>query len=324
MAPVSTATAKSVKAARIKNGGLNGLLAVEAPKEKRLKRFKNSPSSDVIGRMARALSQRMYLIEQEDVSQPVSGSARKFAVLGSTGNVYNVTVGQLPTCTCPDCARGNLCKHIIFVMARVLQVPRNSPLIYQSALLESELKEIFAKAPAPTAVLANTEVVAAYMKTVGDSEAVAEEPEEKKSQLVSNDKVPEGECPVCFESLLTSEPLDSCATCKNYVHKNCLKMWHAKAPNPMCCYCRSSWCSFGATPSSAQRPGAPAASAVGAAGRGGGVAQREGYVNLATQQGLSRQRDTSTYYTHLGHGRGRFGGGGGRGRFLDEEEAGDY
>jgi hypothetical protein len=36
-----------------------------------------------------------------------------------------------------------LCKHIIFVMIRVLRVPRDSPLVYQKALVDSELERIF-------------------------------------------------------------------------------------------------------------------------------------------------------------------------------------
>lgn len=46
----------------------------------------------------------------------------------------------------PDNAKGHLCKHIIFVLHRVLKVERKSPLIYQEALLTSELREIFSKA----------------------------------------------------------------------------------------------------------------------------------------------------------------------------------
>ena len=34
---------------------------------------------------------------------------------GSTGNVYHVTISKLPHCTCPDNAKGNQCKHIVYV-----------------------------------------------------------------------------------------------------------------------------------------------------------------------------------------------------------------
>lgn len=48
----------------------------------------------------------------------------------------------------PDYGKGNLCKHIIFILHRVLKVPRYSPLIYQQALITSELNEIFSKVDA--------------------------------------------------------------------------------------------------------------------------------------------------------------------------------
>ena len=67
-------------------------------------------------RIARALNQRLYLIEQEE-----EDSGRKYAVLGSTGNVYTVKVGPLVSCDCPDAAKGNVCKHQLFVMLKVLR-----------------------------------------------------------------------------------------------------------------------------------------------------------------------------------------------------------
>lgn len=39
-----------------------------------------------------------------------------FDVVGSTGNIYKVKIGKLPSCDCPDAlfrARGE-CKHIIY------------------------------------------------------------------------------------------------------------------------------------------------------------------------------------------------------------------
>ena len=34
---------------------------------------------------------------------------------GTTGNVYSITICQLPSCTCPDSLKGNQCKHIVYV-----------------------------------------------------------------------------------------------------------------------------------------------------------------------------------------------------------------
>jgi hypothetical protein len=290
MAPTSTAVKKVAKVPRaskaLKKTADPEVEIVESPKEKRLRNFKKHPGTDVLERIYRALSQRLYLIDQEDISSPEGSLSRKFAVLGSTGNVYDVKIGQLPTCTCPDCARGKLCKHIIFVMVKVLQVPRDSELVYQNALLQSELKQIFDNAPRPgTDVVAKTEVVSAYKKTVGEEEQV----EEKVEIAVVNDRVPEGECPICFESITTSEALDSCAGCRNYIHKDCLKKW--LAVKQTCCYCRAPWRSFGASETATSGPS---------------VRRDEGYLNLGTQQGLSGRRDTSTYNPwrsrHYGNG----------------------
>ena len=34
---------------------------------------------------------------------------------GTTGNVYSISICQLPSCTCPDSKKGNQCKHIVYV-----------------------------------------------------------------------------------------------------------------------------------------------------------------------------------------------------------------
>ena len=34
---------------------------------------------------------------------------------GTTGNIYTITVGLVPSCTCPDHQKGNQCKHVVYV-----------------------------------------------------------------------------------------------------------------------------------------------------------------------------------------------------------------
>ena len=45
-----------------------------------------------------------------------------------------------PYCSCPDFAKGNVCKHILFVMVRVIRLAPDDPLIWQKALLRSEVR----------------------------------------------------------------------------------------------------------------------------------------------------------------------------------------
>ena len=34
---------------------------------------------------------------------------------GTTGNIYSITISQVPSCTCPDSRKGNQCKHVVYV-----------------------------------------------------------------------------------------------------------------------------------------------------------------------------------------------------------------
>lgn len=68
-----------------------------------------------------------------------NGPVEKFSVLGATANVYSVSVGRHPSCSCPDFQKGNVCKHYLFVMLRVLRLSESDPLVWQKALLKSEV-----------------------------------------------------------------------------------------------------------------------------------------------------------------------------------------
>lgn len=39
----------------------------------------------------------------------------KVDIVGTTGNIYTITIGKAPSCSCPDARKGNQCKHIIYV-----------------------------------------------------------------------------------------------------------------------------------------------------------------------------------------------------------------
>lgn len=84
--------------------------------EKRLRRFRNNPPRTYLERLDRVRSQRMFLIDRER-KMSVDGSHEEevFDLAGSTGNVYQITISKVPRCTCPDNAKGNQCKHIIYV-----------------------------------------------------------------------------------------------------------------------------------------------------------------------------------------------------------------
>ena len=92
--------------------------------------------------MHAGFSHRLFLIDRE-VQEPVGsegGGSEKFVVLGATGNVYDVTINKFPSCSCPDAAKGNLCKHRFFVMLRVLKLEQDDPIVWQTAMLQEEAR----------------------------------------------------------------------------------------------------------------------------------------------------------------------------------------
>jgi hypothetical protein len=135
-------------------------------------------------------------------------------------------------------------------MSKVLNAPYE--LVYQLALLSSELRDIFAAAPP---------IVAAG---AGKSD--------KRKPI-------EGDCPICFSELEANgaEAVVWCkSTCGNNIHAECFQMWaRTKHGNVTCPMCRSVWESDKED--------------VGKVRKEDGHIE-EGYVNVADQLGISRNR----------------------------------
>ncbi|KAG5460142.1 MAG: hypothetical protein BJ554DRAFT_7847, partial [Olpidium bornovanus] len=150
----------------------------------------------LLERIARAVQQRMYLVERHKRSDV----EEEFAVLGSTGNVRRATPdpvaepsgrSSLPgpeqnASAFTDFTKGNLCKHIFFVNLKVLRLSRDSPLLYQAGLLTSELCAVFANAIPDPAAVAN-EMVRNHYKRLKSGGQPGED---------SNRKQVEGDCPI--------------------------------------------------------------------------------------------------------------------------------
>ncbi|EOD50767.1 putative ring finger domain protein [Neofusicoccum parvum UCRNP2] len=179
-------------------------------------------------------------------------------IAGTTGNIYTVNISQVPSCTCPHAKKGNQCKHIIYVLIRVLKAPEH--LQYQLAFISSELQEIFSKAP-PI-------------------------PSEESGEKDGKRKPIEGDCPICCEDFEPgSEEIVYCkAACGNNVHKACFEQWAATKGNRnvTCPYCRSPWAGDEEMVKNITKAGTKNA---------------DGYVNVASQLGLSGERDYSTYHS---------------------------
>eukprot|EP00850_Spirogloea_muscicola_P022059 SM000275S10315 [mRNA] locus=s275:6234:8436:+ [translate_table: standard] len=217
--------------------------------QKRAARFLASPSKATEERIVRAYAHRLYLIDRQTAacgpdSVPTSCD---FHVLGSTGNVYTVTISRMPRCTCPDNARGNVCKHLLFVMLRVLKVPQDNPCIWQKALLADEVASLLLnnESSAELAGLrASTGVLEQIQALNGASTSAvsgAAPPSAAPREL-------EGDCPICYEPLANDsgqpkEPVVSCKVCGNNVHRDCFQHWKSSktAAGVTCIFCRAPW-----------------------------------------------------------------------------------
>jgi len=222
-------------------------------------------------------------------------------MLGSTGNVYTIRISRSPSCDCPDFSRGNQpCKHIIFILCRVLGLSPQSHLIDSRVLSSDELEQIFANddargGAAAAAVQAAQAVVEAVTgKKVAAAEPVEEEEAKEGERPVA--RKAEGECCVCFEDFASAgaAQLKACSVCQNHLHGECITAWLSQSRDRLCPYCRSPWAEFGK-----KKPPAAAAAAAAPHARN----YQNGYRNFAAEAGI--------------------GGGGGGGRRANYYDA-DY
>ncbi|KAK4197128.1 hypothetical protein QBC40DRAFT_342195 [Triangularia verruculosa] len=251
---------------------------VSKPKEeKRLRRFRPKPPQSFHELYSRALTQRFFVLSRTRTTpsplEPNPAPSEAIELTGSTGNIYTVTISQVPSCSCPHFASGKApqCKHIIYALSRVLRA--RFDYVYQLAFLTFELAEIFAGAPA----------IVNNLDAGGDAN---EDGDGKRKPI-------EGDCPICFEEFDTAankkEEIVWCkAACGQNIHKQCFDMWAATKRGQgrgevTCPYCRSAWAkeSEGELVKKVQKEK--------------GKMNADGYVNVAEQLGISPVRDTSSY-----------------------------
>jgi Ring finger domain/SWIM zinc finger len=291
--------------------------------EKRPCRLRTSCPSNIADRLQRASTQRMYLIQQSIPNDPTGADESnnrndqgnnnivcEFSVLGSTGNVYSVKLQSVPCCNCPDFSRQqDLCKHIIFVLLKVVGLTPENPLSYQKAYLKSELEELLellrsrrvggGSAIADGSVMASAAVQTSFarMKETGSTSVVLNDNDGddigvKRRSLEEDDDC---DCPICFDKMDLHDKrneLTFCrAACGTNFHVDCITRWlkNAATAKKTCPNCRQVWIGI-ENPKKQQK-----------------VEKDEGYVNLGALQGVSPNRDYSTYRSYSSNKRRRTG-----------------
>lgn len=179
-------------------------------------------------RLKRALEQKIYLIDQKDEILHNGTRQRIYNVFGTNMDIYQVKIGNTFSCTCPDNQRRAplSCKHILFIIYRVLKVQElNETWAYQNALLDDELNFIL------------------DCRDQNQSQIFW-----RPIQTVERKHIEGQDCPICYETFTKEEEekLGCVAYCYNScgqnVHGDCIEKWLKVTKNsPSCPLCRSSW-----------------------------------------------------------------------------------
>lgn len=165
-------------------------------------------------RISRALTQKMYLIQCGEMRPSRSILCD---VEGSTGTTYVVELKKVGCCcTCPDFAkRGEMCKHIFFVLVRVAKTPI------------SEVQQD------PDNFVLSDDLTTRIKNAIDPTHAVTDAFEARLTN----------ECGVCYEDFTERDKdLRKCMTCSKALHDSCMELWTrscaTRGQTWTCPYCR--------------------------------------------------------------------------------------
>ncbi|KAL3655684.1 hypothetical protein CASFOL_000080 [Castilleja foliolosa] len=194
------------------------------PDHRRHHRF--TPSQPFSDRIVRAVSHHLRLLHRAD---------SLFFILGATGNVYTVSISAAPSCTCPD--RATPCKHILFVLIRVLGLPLDDPSLWRRTLRPCQLSRLLSL-PTSGEALAGVALRERFHQLffrggVGRS----------RRPEVAAAEGGGGACPVCLEEMGREDRVVGCGTCKNVIHEECFLAWKrsCRRRSATCVLCRARW-----------------------------------------------------------------------------------
>lgn len=177
-------------------------------------------------RLSRAFTQRLYIIH--DQSRMTSDTEFHFKVMGNTDNEYDVVIDASSVyCSCPDhSTRGNLCKHLMFIMIRAIGMKdQDVQRQYEDAFETNEQ---------------TLEHCKRFFSTREEASLLVTKEEEQRKPIEEDD-----DCPICYESFkdTAKEPTVWCkAACGKSIHQSCFVKWRkSRGGATTCVYCRAVW-----------------------------------------------------------------------------------
>ncbi|KAL2934518.1 Mitogen-activated protein kinase kinase kinase 1 [Bienertia sinuspersici] len=191
-----------------------------------------SPTSqDFAERLKNALFHHLQLLYRSDPN---------LYVLGATGNVYKVSISSTPSCTCPD--RVTPCKHILFVLIKVLGIPPDDPILRRETLKPSHIEMLRATPNCPES-LANHTLREKFHQVL----FLKKELGIRLKPCTCMEVEAGATCPICLEVVGKSgDRIVACEKCNTPIHEECLMTWkttttHQRKRLTKCVTCRSNW-----------------------------------------------------------------------------------
>jgi len=187
-------------------------------------------------RIERALKQRMYLINATMIAE----NDWAFVVEGSTGLHYNVLINNKLSCSCKDFeTRSLICKHIYFIIARVL---KNSDLI---KCLNDEDNRDYRHSYGHGHGHGHGPNICLFSLKLNLNEQFNEilNPRLQKKQTHIDINVTDinDVCSICYENYVLEDKVIKCIHCNNYFHDGCISIWLKSSVKCTCPLCRQLW-----------------------------------------------------------------------------------
>ncbi|KAI9888295.1 MAG: hypothetical protein M1814_000767 [Vezdaea aestivalis] len=170
------------------------------------------------------------IIDREDISEEEGSPCHIVSLLGSREDVYEVKIGKIPDCSCPDFLDGHRCKHLLYLLESIYKVPM--ALLVQDAFLSSvgtPLSRLRSEQPYfPVQFNMSPTCHPQELRAMFRQAPIGDDDEFGGVQVARRPVA--GECPVCIVDMDDAQPTTIVwckVSCGNNLHKECWEKWEA-------------------------------------------------------------------------------------------------
>eukprot|EP00483_Globobulimina_turgida_P005723 UN05733 len=177
--------------------------------------------------LTKACKETIYFIGVRQISE----TDREYIICSSKGDIYFVTIGTLNYCTCFRYANNTIqCKHILYILIKVMKVSTNSTLLFQNGFTMNELDQMFAKSPVLIDSLTTNQSILTKWNKISKSKG--------NKLFVKRKAIQEDYCPKCLEILSENDKgITWCRRkCGRNIHNECFDPTKSK-----CMHCDAQW-----------------------------------------------------------------------------------